>query len=141
MKRQNKYPDTNTFHYHNANPKNRLTNDCVIRAISIACEKDYNEVVMDLAKLQCETGYDGCSKHGIELIMKYYGWIKMKQPRKYDNTKYTGKEFCIKLQNDNDNKRLVANIGGHHIVAILEGKIWDTWDSSDNCIGNYWIKE
>ena len=35
MKRQDKYPETETFHFHNANPKGRLlAADCVARAVS-----------------------------------------------------------------------------------------------------------
>lgn len=49
MTRQQKYPDTNTFHFHNANPKGRITTDCVIRAICVATELPYNQVVMELA--------------------------------------------------------------------------------------------
>ena len=143
MKRQDKYPDTSTFHYYNANPKNRITGDCVIRAICVACEVPYNQVVMDLAKIQCETGYDYGGK-GTDILLKQYGWTKMNQPRKIDNTKYTGKEFCSIIQDEENDKninRIVANIGGHHIVAIINGKVWDIWDSTDGCIGNYWIKE
>lgn len=136
--RQEKYPETRTFHYYNANPKNRITGDCRIRAIAVACEVPYNQVVMDLARIQCETGYDQTANQGISILLKEYGWIKHKQPRKADNTKYTGEEFCRLLAKKN--KRYVANIGGHHIVAIVDGKVWDTWDSTDGCIGNYWVK-
>ena len=59
----------------------------------------------------------------------------MKQPRKSDNTKYIGKEFCKMFKGT-----CVANIGGHHIVCIKDGKVHDIWDSTDGCIGNYWIK-
>lgn len=142
MKRQDKYPETSTFHYHNANPKNRITGDCRIRAISVACEIPYNQVVMDFAKIQCETGYDQCVGQGIDILMKQYGWIKCKQPRKADNTKYTGEEFCRLIQRSRkpEWKRIMANIGGHHEVAIIDGKVWDTWDSTDGCIGSYWVK-
>ena len=34
----------------------------------------------------------------------------------------------------------VANIGGNHTVCIKNGKVHDTWDSTDGCIGNYWVK-
>ena len=94
MKREQKYPETQTFHYYNANPKNRITGDCRIRAISVACEVPYNQVVMDLAKIQCETGYDQTANQGISILMKKYGWTKCKQPRKPNGKKYTGKEFC-----------------------------------------------
>lgn len=136
--RQEKYPETRTFHYYNANPKNRITGDCRIRAIAVACEVPYNQVVMDLARIQCETGYDQTANQGLSILLKEYGWIKHKQPRKADNTKYTGAEFCRLLAKKNE--RYVANIGGHHIVAIVNGKVNDIWDSTDGCIGNYWTK-
>ena len=138
MTRQEKYPETRTFHYYNANPKNRITGDCRIRAIAAACEVPYNKVVMDLAKIQCETGYDQCTNQGIDILLKQYGWTKHKQPRKANNTKYTGKEFCLKIAKKN--VRYVANIGGRHIVAIVNGKVNDIWDSTGGCIGNYWTK-
>ena len=137
------YPDTQTFHYYNANPKNRFTGDCRIRAISTACQVPYNQVVMDLAKIQCETGYDQCCNQGLDILLKQYGWQKMSQPRKsYNNTKYTGKEFCMEIQSGHrcNFGNIIANIGGHHIVAIIDGKVNDTWDSTSGCIGNYWVK-
>lgn len=138
MTRQQKYPETRTFHYYNANPKNRITGDCRIRAIATACEVPYNQVVMDLAKIQCETGYDQCCNQGLDILLKQYGWVKQRQPRKTDNTKYTGSEFCERLADRKE--RYVANIGGHHIVAIVNAKVYDIWDSTDGCIGNYWTK-
>ena len=88
MKRTEKWPETKTFHYYNANPKNRITGDCRIRAISVAFEVPYNQVVMDLAVIQCETGYDQCTNQGIDILLKKYGWVKHPMPRKFDNKKY-----------------------------------------------------
>ena len=145
MTRQQKYPDTATFHYHNANPHNRITTDCVIRAISTATEIPYNQVVMELAELQCKTGYDDGDNKLYDMYLKSKGWIKYKQPRKLDNTKFTGKEFCEALQEDYDyligkTKRIIAHIGGGHVVAIVDAQVWDIWDSTGGCIGNYWEK-
>ena len=66
------------------------------------------------------------------------GWIKQKQPRKDDNTKYTGEEFCIFIAREK--RRYVVNVGGNHTVAIVNKKIYDTWDSTEGCVGNYWFK-
>lgn len=143
MKREDKYPDTKWFHYHNANPKNRITGDCTFRAICTALEKPWETVVMEMAELSCRTGYAINDKKGIERYLKEQGWVKMPQPKKWDGTKYTGKEFCENLKRFElcgRDSRIVANIGGHHITAIIEGKVWDTWDSTDGCIGNYWFK-
>ena len=83
--------------------------------------------------------------------LKDNGWIMLKQPRKIDNTKYTGAEFCQELQEGcrfnyddmivDEYSRIIAHIGGHHIVTIIDGRIYDTWNSSDGCIGNIWVKE
>lgn len=135
MKRQDKYPDTATFHYYNANPHNRITTDCVIRAISTATEIPYNQVVMEMAELQCKTGFDPSENTLINKYLESKGWFKMKQPRKSDNTKYTGREWCKMFKGT-----CIANIGGHHIVAIINGRVYDTWNSTDGCIGNYWMK-
>ena len=144
--REEKYPNTEVFQYYNRNPKNRLTSDCVIRAISTGLDIPYNQVVMEMAQMQCDTGYDDASPQLIDKYLKSRGWVKQKQPRKDDNTKYTGKEFCLELQNNiwyddvNAQHKIIANIGGHHIVAIIKGKIHDTWNSSRGCIGNIWVK-
>ncbi len=143
--RMEKYPDTNTFHYFNANPKNWITGDCTFRAIATAFEKPWNDIVMDMAQLSIKTGYAINDVKGIEKFLNQNGWIKQKQPRKLDNTKYTGAEFCNEIQNGKfqflKNERIIAKIGGHHIVAIVDGQIWDIWNSTGKCIGNWWIKE
>ena len=138
--RQEKYPETTTFKYHNQNPKNRITGDCAFRAISLATGKDYNTVVREMAEIQCKTGYALNDKKGIERYMESIGWIKCKQPRDEFNQKYTGKDFCYKLQDANILEPIVATIGGHHIICIRDGKINDIWDCSNKCIGNYWKK-
>ena len=137
--RQEKYPETKTFHFYNANPKNRITGDCVFRAFALAMEQDYNEIVMEMAKLMCETGYALNDTKGENKYLKLKGWTKHPQPRKVDGSKYTGKEFCELIAKKN--KRYIAHIGGHHIVCIKNGKVYDIWDSTDGCIGNYWTKE
>lgn len=138
MTRAEKYPDTTTFHFYNANPHNRITTDCVIRAICTASGKPYNEVVMDLAEIQCKTGFDPSEASTFDKYLKSLGFVKHPQPRKYDNTKYTGKEFCEYLRSKGNEKNIVANIGGHHTVAIIRNRVYDHWNSTEGCIGNYW---
>jgi len=143
------YPDTKTFHYYNANPKNRITGDCTFRAICTALEKDWKDTVMEMAEFSCQTGYAINDDKGIMKYLEKNGWIKMKQPKKVNGTKYTGSEFCQYLNDHFPNGKgisnIVANIGCHHIVCIRftdgEFKVNDIWDSSHNCIGNYWIKK
>lgn len=152
ISRKDKYPDTKTFHFYNANPRNRITGDCVTRALCTALDMPYNECVMEQAECQCKTGYDNADPKGIDKYLQSKGWVKMPQPRKEDGTKYTGKEFCYELRSYDSSlgknvdfdfriDRVVANIGGHHTVAIVEGMIYDIWNSENKCIGNFWVKK
>lgn len=151
MRRQDKYPDTDTFHFYNANPKGRITGDCAIRAIATATGIPYNDVVIGLAKIHCETGYEPTMGKGLDAYMKSIGWVKHPQPRKPDGTKFTGAQFCHELWNIASWDSVLVNIGGHHMACIKEiecpndhikyrFKVHDIWNSTGRCIGNYWTK-
>ena len=129
--------DTNYFHYYNANPKNKHTCDCVIRAISLGLDKSYKEVLYEMTDLSFKTGYHSTSNQLINKYLKQNGFIKRKQPRWGDGTKFTGKEFCYSLKNTT----AIINIGSHHLSCVKNGKIWDIWDCSNRKVGNYWVKE
>lgn len=137
LNRKKKYPDTSTFHWYNANPKGKITGDCVIRALCTAMEKPYEDVYRELLESALSTGYSIASKENYDRYLKANGWTKHKQPRKEDNTRYTGTEFCERARTY---ERYIAKIGCHHIVAIVDGKVNDIWDSTYKCIGNYWTK-
>lgn len=131
--------DTETFHFYNANPKNHRTGDCVIRAIATATGKSWDEVLIGLTETALKHKQSPCDAACYDKYLKSIGWVKHKQPRNLiDNTKFTGEEFCRIFAKD---EPIIANIGGHHIVCIKERKVWDIWDSTGGCIGNYWTKE
>ena len=125
--------NTETFKYYNANPKNKHTTDCVVRAICTALDQDYGQTVKELTELWLKTGYEMSEAKCFGKYLESKGFMKHKQPRKPDNTKYTGKEF-VKIFDD----VCVANLGGNHTVCIKGGKVLDIWDSTEGCIGNYW---
>lgn len=145
MTREQKYPETRSFHYYNANPKNRKGGDCAVRAICTALDQSWETTVREMTEIGLMHGFLVNDRNTIDKYLKSRGWVKHSQPRKSDNTKYTGKEWCVELQEPFNNKlyfedRIIANIGGHHMVAIIDGKVNDIWDSTDGCIGNYWTK-
>lgn len=145
MKRQDKYPDSDVFHFYNANPHNRITTDCVIRAISTATEIPYNQVVMEMAELQCKTGFDPSENKAIDKYLTSKGWTRMPQPKKEDNTKYTGAEFCRWINDiDHQNLAIVCSLGTHHMACIKrieeKFKVWDTWNSTRGKVGIIWVK-
>lgn len=153
MKRIDKYPETASFIYHNQNPKNRVTGDCVFRAMSLALNQDYNQTVMEMAENMCKTGYALNDTKGEETYLASKNWIKHKQLRHEDNKKYTGREFASYLSINFPNGEagnVICHIGGHHIVCFKptwhgEGfnckyKCHDIWDSTCGTVGIWWTK-
>ena len=139
-RRREKYPDTKYFHFNNPNPKGKLTGDCAIRALSLALNQTWEQTARELAEMGVKYGYAQTETKLIDKYLKAKGMFKHKQP-KYDNgSKYTGKAFCECLQYFEKAPfvNVIAKIGAHHIVAIINGRINDTWDSTSNCIGQYW---
>lgn len=145
--------ETSTYHFYNANPKDRRTGDCVIRAIATATDKTWEEVLQGLTEIALKYKIMPNDEKCYDRYLASLGWRKEKQPRKEDNTKYTGSEFCELLDSDyceyainyqSSTDTIIAHIGGHHIVCIkihdYEHKAFDIWDSTSKTIGKYWTR-
>lgn len=116
MKRTDRYPDTETFHWYNANPKGRITGDCTFRAVCTALEKSWEDTVIDMAEFSVRTGWAINDKKGIERYLKEQGWEKLKQPKKADGTKYTGAEFCRLLDESGADASIIAYCLDRNII-------------------------
>lgn len=131
--------DTKCFKYVNANSKNKTTTDCVIRALALVTDKTWEDVFTSLYEIGLKYRLAMNDKKCYERFLKENGFIKFSQPRhSNNNSKYTGYEFCNTLISNH--KPIFANIGAHHVTAIINKKINDTWDCTYNCIGTYWQK-
>lgn len=128
--------DTKYFHFHNENPNNNRAADCVFRAIATATGKTWDETFKGLCEVAIEKKLAPNEKACYEEYLKRLGWVKYKQPRNPDNTKWTGAEFA----NVNHGTAL-CKIGGHHLSCCIEGKFWDIWDCTGGSIGNCWRKD
>ena len=123
------------FHYYNENPKDRKTDDCVIRAIATATGQTWDDTLVGLTNCALKHKY---MIHCPELYGKYLeelGFHKEKQPRKRDNKRYKACEFVKNFEGT-----AVANLGQGHVACIKDGQVWDIWDSSHEIVGNYWTK-
>jgi hypothetical protein len=132
--------ETDYYKYHNANPKNRRTTDCVLRALATFLDKSWEEVYEDLYPLGMKYKVPMDDRKSYSKYLQSLGYEMQKQPRKeWNNCKYTGKEFIDYCTSKHSN--YLIHIGGHHLSCIKDNKIYDTWDCSDGCIGNYWVRE
>ena len=133
--RQQKYPNTDIFKYENRNPKNRITGDCVYRAISKALNKDWCDVVRELAELGCELSQCPNWTACYDVYLTRHGLKKYPQPRHADRTKYSLEEFI----REHKTGTYVVNLPSHTTV-VKNGKCYDIWDCTrfGGRVGNYW---
>lgn len=149
-----KYETTSTFVWHNSNDHGVITGDCVVRAISTALDLPWGTVMMELFNIALPMGEVFNDRSVYNKFLDKQGYWMNKQPRKADNTKYTGTEFCKYLTAKYPKGEIgtvIAHIGGHHLVCIkpwvsgdgvtCKYKVYDTWNSTSGCIGNYWSKK
>lgn len=124
---------------HNVNPKGRKTGDCSTRALVGTLGIDYNEALRLQFEESAKSYYDPTSKQVIEKVLSQFGYIKMKQPRKKDNTKYTVGEMDKLLSNEQMKRGVLVTVANHH-TCIVNGAVQDIWDCRYKTVGNYYIK-
>ena len=123
----------------NVNPKHRKTGDCSTRALVGTLDIPYEEAL----RLQCEEAIKHCygitCKQTIERVLKKFGYVKMKQPRKADNTKYLVSELDQILTPVQMYEGVLVTVSNHH-TCIKGGYIQDIWDCGGYTVGNYYVR-
>lgn len=127
--------DTKYFEYHNENPRGlKSAGDCVVRALAFALNMSWDEVFEELCDIARELKRMPNDDKVFETYLEKRRWFKNPQPRKPDGRKFTVQEFA-KLHPKATYIIRVAS----HLTVVKEGKIHDTWNCGDCCVGNYWI--
>ena len=118
----------------NPNPVNNLTDDCVIRAISILLDADWLWVfdeLVDIARFM----YDVQISNNVwPKLLRREGFRRYILPDTCPDC-YTVRHFCQDHQNG---QYLLAT--GSHVIAVIDGDYYDTWDSGDEVPIYYFTK-
>lgn len=119
---------------YNNNPFGRRVGDCVIRAISKALNKQWEEVYIDL----CVQGFmmgDLVSSNSVwSAYLKHKGFKRCTIDGCPDC--YTVEDFCA------DHPTGIYIIGtGSHAVAVVDGNAFDAWNSLSEIPVYYFEKE
>jgi hypothetical protein len=125
------------FEYSNPHPKEKLTTDCVVRAIALATESDYLETRRHLNRIKKnfnETSYK--KRTFIHKYAKYNNWKKISFPAIKGVPRLRGRDFVKQYPTGT----YILNLA-KHIVAVVDGVYLDTWDSTDKMIYNAWQVE
>lgn len=119
----------------NPNPANNLVGDCVIRAISILTNKDWEYIYDELAE-QGREMYDMPSSNAVwgEYLIEQ-GFKRSVIPNTCPIC-YSVRQFC---KDKPYGKYLLAT--GSHVIAVINGDYYDTWDSGDEMPIYYFTKE
>ena len=123
----------------NKNPKGHKTGDCTTRALAGTLGIDWREALTAQYNVALKYCYDTTDKRVMERVLKSYGYEKMKQPRKSDNTKYLVKEMDKILTKQQMKEGVFVRVANHD-TCIKDGIIQDIWDCGEKSVGNYWVK-
>lgn len=109
----------------NPNPKRRLVIDCTVRAISILLDVSWLYVYDELSQKGREMYTPFVSNDVWDAYLREIGFKRYSLPNTCPDC-YSVRKFCQDFQNG---KYLLAI--GDHVVAVIDGDYYDTWDSGD----------
>ena len=121
--------------FYQPNPQLKRTDDCVIRALTKALDVDW-ETASIYAIVQQIRDADIYTKNYVwgNLLIRN-GFSKHHLPDKCPDC-YTIKDFC------NDNREGMYIVGtGDHVVTVINGEYYDSFDSGDMVPIIYYRKE
>lgn len=117
----------------NPNPKNKVVGDCVIRAISILLDASWEEIYDELAVMG-RVMYDMPSSNEVWSEFLYKEGFTRSIIPDFCPACYTIRQFC---EDHPIGVYLLAT--GTHVVTVINGNYYDTWDSGDE-IPIYYFK-
>lgn len=120
------------FVFRNENPQKKLVGDCVVRGISTLLDQSWDVTYWGIA-LQGDKEADMPSSDSVwgnYLITR--GCERLVIPSKCPNCT-TVRQFA----NDYKKGRYLLFVGGH-VVCVIDGNYYDTWDSGEKTVIYYY---
>ena len=119
---------------YNPNPVGRSVGDCAIRAISKALDISWEQAYATIAVNGFSMGDMPSSNSVWGAVLRQNGF----QRSSIDNTCpdcYTAEDFC----KDHPNGVFVLGFG-NHVATVVDGDLYDSWDSSKEIPQYFWHK-
>lgn len=109
----------------NLNPQHKRKGDCSVRALAAAEDRSWYEIYDELYHIGREMGDMENSNDVIGQFLKERGYIRYSIPNTCPAC-YTVRDFA------NDHPEGIYVLGtGTHVVAVINGDYYDSWDSGD----------
>lgn len=120
--------------YFNPNPVGRMVGDCSIRAIAKALDISWEDAYAKVAANGFRMGDMPSSNSVWGSVLRQNGFYRKSLPDLCPDC-YTAEDFC------RDNPTVVYVLGfGGHVATIVDGVLYDSWDSSKEIPQYFWSK-
>ena len=120
---------------YNPNPVGRQVGDCAVRAISKALGVDWETAYALIASNGFLMGDMPSSDSVWGAVLRQNGFNRSAIPNSCPDC-YTAEDFA----RDHQNGIYVLGFGSH-VATVKDGRIYDSWDSSQEIPQYYWAKE
>lgn len=124
------------YSYYNPNPCGKSVGDCPVRAISKALGKSWEEVYAGLALQGFLLGDMPNADSVWGPYLREHGFTRHMLPDTCPDC-YSVADFA----RDNPRGVYILSMPGRHVVAVVDGTILDSWDSSNEIPTYFWTKE
>lgn len=112
------------FVFYNNNPTGRKVGDCSIRAVSKALNIDWETAYLKVCIAGYQMGDMPSSDSVWGAVLRQNGFYRKTIPNSCPDC-YTANDFCA----DNPKGIYVLGFGGH-VATVIDGNLYDSWDSS-----------
>lgn len=123
------------WRFYNPNPDFNFVGDCVIRAISLAVDKDWDPVYLGMTVKGYELKDMPSSNAVWGAYLRSKGFKRYIVPNTCPDC-YTVKEFCEDYPDG-----IYVLCTGTHAVTVIDGDYYDSWDSGNEYPIYYFKKE
>ena len=124
------------YTYYNPNPYGRSVGDCTVRAISKALGQSWEQTYAGLALEGFLRGDLPNADSVWGPYLQTHGFTRHLIPDDGFGA-YTVADFA----RDNPNGTFILSMPGHHVVTVVDGQYFDSWESGNAVPSYYWSKE
>lgn len=123
------------FREYNPNPIGRRVGDCAVRAISKALNIDWETAYLKNIINGFQMGDVPSADNVWGATLRQNGFYKKTMPDTCPDC-YTAADFCV----EHPVGTYVLGFGGH-VATVVDGDLYDTWDSSNLVPVYYWYRK
>lgn len=117
----------------NNNPTGRSNvGDCAVRAVSVALNISWEDAFWMIAENAFMMGDIMSSNVVLGSVLRQHGFKKRTTPDTCPEC-YTFNDFC-----EDHPQGIYVLCTGNHVATVIDGTLYDSWNSSDEMVDFYW---